>query len=673
MTTIRQISGDSAAFDDELAGSRPSRCAGRWAIVGRMHTLTSRGLWAAVLAAALTTPLRAQTFDLAVDATDLDRRVLRVQQRVPVDGPGPLTLRYARYLPGGHGPYGDVTRLAGLTVQAGGQRLPWRRQAGDPFAFVLDVPAGVSSLEVAFQYLSPVRGSGERVSVTPRLLGVEWETVLLYQDGRPVADQRVRTRLRLPAGWQEASALRGPDGQRARPDAQGWHAFGEVSVETLVDAPLFAGPHLERHALDAPGARQPVTLALLADSPAALRASPAQLQAHRALVQQLDRLFGGQRPFRHYEAMLALSDEFGGMGLEHHESSENALRPDYFEDWAAAIRGRELLPHEMVHAWNGKAHRPADLLTPDYHQVMGTSMLWVYEGLTEYWGHVLAARAGLSTPAQAMDRLAFNLAEVQARAGRAWRPLADTQIDPAIGPGHSREWEDQQRNSDYYDEGLLLWLEADLLIREKSAGQRSLDDFARAFFGRAAAHHADGSPRARPYTEDALFAALAAVQPLDWRGFFRARLDQPGRAAEGALAHSGWRLAWATEESAFQQRERGWDGESGTERPQNLAHSLGLRVTADGAITQVFWGSPAFDAGLSKGMKLLAVGDWAYTAARLDEALAAARQGEPLQLLVKDGDRYRRVSPDGRGGARHPRLERLEKAPDRLAAVYRPR
>jgi predicted metalloprotease with PDZ domain len=288
----------------------------------------------------------------------------------------------------------------------------------------------------------------------------------------------------------------------------------------------------------APG-RPPVSLTVMADRAAGLAASADQLAAHRALVQQADRLFGGQRPFRQYDWLLALSDEFGGMGLEHHESSENALRPDYFRDWDDAIRGRELLAHEYVHAWNGKALRPADLLTPDYHQPMGTSMLWLYEGLTEYWGHVLAARAGLSTSEQAMDRLSTTVAEVQARAGRRWRPLADTQIDPAIGPGHTREWEDHQRLQDYYDEGLPLWLEADLAIRQASGGQRSLDDLARRLHGVAPGRHADGSIRPRACTEDELFAALAAVQPLDWRRFFRERLDQPGRDAAQALAASG--------------------------------------------------------------------------------------------------------------------------------------
>lgn len=612
---------------------------------------------------------------LAVDATDLDHRLLRVQQTVPLApsaAPRPLALRYARYLPGGHGPYGDVTRLAGLDIRAGGQRLPWRRDSADPFTFVVEVPAGTAELALSFQYLAPVRGSGERISMTRELLGIEWETVLLYPAGPAVHTLRLQPRLKLPAGWRQVSALRWPDGQPAQSGPDGWTLFREVSVETFVDSPLFAGAHAKVVPLDPPGAARPVQLTLLGDEAAPLQAATAQLDSHRALVAQADALFGGMRPFRHYDLMLALSDDFGGVGLEHHESSENALRPDYFRDWDKSIRGRELLAHEFVHAWNGKHRRPADLATPDYHQPMGNRLLWVYEGLTEYWGHVLAARAGLSTPEQARDRLANVAADAAARRGRGWRPLQDTVNDPAVGPGPSREWEEWQRSLDYYDEGQLLWLEADLLIRQLSQGRRSLDDFARAFFGGALRTREDGSPAPTPYTEDEVYAALQTVQPNDWRAFFRQRLDGVGQPPTW-LQHSGWRLAWAEAESDFQANERGWDGESGTERPQNLVYSLGLRVIGDGTLTQVFWDSPAFRAGLTKGMELLAVNDRAYRAERLEAAIRASADGRaPLRLLVKDGDLYRTVNVDWTGGLRYPKLERVTGEPDRLGVIYRP-
>lgn len=648
-----------------------------------MHHRTCFSILALCLAAALAGPAAAEApagpMSVAVDATDLDRRILRVQQTIPLDaqaGARRVALRYARYLPGGHGPYGDVTRLAGLEIRAGAQRLPWQRDSADPFTFVVEVPANATALDLSFQYLAPVPGSSERASVTRGLLGVEWETVLLYPAGPAAHALRLQPRLKLPAGWRHVSALRAPDGGHAQAGADGWVRFRELSVETFVDSPLFAAPHARAVPLDAPGAAQPVVLTVLSDEPAALKASEAQLAAHRAIARQADALFGGARPFRQYDLMLALSEQFGGLGLEHHESSENGLGTDYFRDWADAIRGRELLTHEYVHAWNGKHRRPADLATPDYHAPMGNRLLWVYEGLTEYWGHVLAVRAGLTTPEQARDRLAQVVAEYAARSGRAWRPLRDTTNDPAIGPGPHREWEDWQRSFDYYSEAQLVWLEADLLLRQQSGGKRSLDDFARAFFGMPVARRADGSPAPTTYTEDDVVAALNAVQPHDWRGFFAARLDRPGAPAEWLRA-SGWRLAWLGEESDFQANERGWEGENGDERPQNLAFSLGLRVTSDGKLTEVFWDGPAFHAGLTKGMTIVAVNERAYKPERLEDAIRAAADGQQprgaLNLLVKDGEHYRTVALDWRGGLRYPALERVGAEPDRLGAVYRPR
>jgi len=611
---------------------------------------------------------------LKVDATDLDHRVLRVQQTVPVAQPGQrLTLFYARYLPGGHGPYGNVTPLAGLNIHAGPQRLAWTRDPADPYAFQVDVPAGATRLDLSFQYLAPVKAGGDRLSITRALLGVEWETVLLYPAGPGAEGIRVQPSLRLPAGWQAAGALRNAQGEPATAGPDGWLHYAPVSLETLIDSPLFAGPHSQRVALDAPGTTRPATLTLFADEPTQLAASPAQLDAHRALLLQATRLFGS-RPWRHYDQLLALSDEFGGIGLEHHESSENGLRPDYFKDWDKAIRGRELLPHELAHAWNGKLRRPADLATPHYNVPMGTSLLWVYEGQTEFWGHVLAARAGLSTPEQARDRLAWTAAEAQARSGRAWRSLQDTTTEPQLGPGHTPEWEDWQRSSDFYSEGLLLWLDVDARLRELSGERRSLDDFARRFFGVSPAQRADGSPAPLPYVFDDVVQALNAVQPADWAAFLRERLDRLDTPPLDALTRAGWRLDWSDKESSFASNERGWSGPSGTERPQDLAFSLGLRVTSEGKLDQVFWHSPGFNAGLAPGMLLLAVNGRGYKPERLEAAISANREGQaPIQLLVKDGDHYRTVTLDWRGGLRYPQLVRVAGTPDRLAALYRPR
>lgn len=614
------------------------------------------------------------TIELAVDATDLDHRVQRVVQRIPVAGAGRLTLLYPRWLPGTHGPSGDVGSLAGLRIQAGApagtRTLRWTRDDVDPFAFHVEVPEGVRALELSFEHLGALNSSNGRVTMTPQVLGVQWNQVLLYPAGVFAKGITVAARVRLPAGWQQASALRDADGRWPVQDAQGWVRFRPVSLETLVDSPLFAGRHARRIELDPPGTPRPVALNLVADSADQIEPSDAQLAAHRALVTQADRLFGA-RHWRQYDFLLSISDAFGGIGLEHHESSENGVRSGYFKDWDKAIRSRELLPHEYVHSWNGKFRRPADLWTPQFNVPMRASLLWVYEGMTQYWGHVLAARAGLSTPEQARDRLAHVAASLDARRGRIWRNLQDTTQEAVIGSRRQKTWRDWQRGVDYYDEATLIWLDADTLIREKTGGTRSLDDMARAFFGIPTQTHADGSMRPVTYTFDDVVAALTRVAPHDWATFLRERLDShgPGAPLDG-LARSGWRLAWAETPSSFARNADGGSGDTGRERPADFVYSVGLAVLANGRIDSVAWDSPAFQAGLAPGMTVVAVQMEAYQEPRLAAAITAAKGGAPIELLVRDGDRFRQVRLDWRGGLRYPRLERVEGTPDRLGPIY---
>ncbi len=616
------------------------------------------------------------TITLAVDATDLDRRVLRVQQSLPVARPGRLTLLYPRWLPGTHGPWGDAGTIAGLQVSAAGQTITWSRDTVDPFAFHVDVPAGATALQIEFQQLTPLTRSEGRNTVTRQILGVQWNQVLLYPSGHYASAIRVQPRVRLPAGFQQASALRDTAGLVPGADRDGWVHFAPVSLETLVDSPLFAGRHARRIELDPSGTARAVALNLVGDSPEQIEATPVQIAAHRALVEQADKLFG-VRPWRRYDFLLAISDHFGGIGLEHHESSENGVRTGYFKDWDKAIRSRELLPHEYVHAWNGKFRRPLDLWTPQYNVPMRNSLLWVYEGMTEYWGHVVAARAGLTSAEQARDRLAQVAAAYDAQPGRRWRNLQDTTNESTLASGRDRPWRDWQRGrGDYYAEAVLLWLDADTLIREKSGDTRSLDDFARAFFGVAVTTHPDGSILPAAYTFEQIVAALDAVLPYDWAGFLRQRLEGhgPGAPLDG-LARGGWKLAWAEQESSFAKNADGWGGESGRERPQDFRHSSGLSVFSNGRIDSVAWDGPAFKAGVAPGATLVAVNSDAYKGDLLAAAITAAKDGNaPIELLLRDADRYRSVTVDWRGGLRYPRLERsAPDAPDRLARIYQAR
>jgi predicted metalloprotease with PDZ domain len=597
--------------------------------------------------------------NVEVDATDLARKILRVRQTLPVK-PGPLTLLYPRWLPGTHGPYGEASELAGLKVHAGERVLAWQRDTVDPYAFHLQVPAGVDTLALEFQYLSPTDKDGGRVVVTPQMLNVQWAAVVLYPAGYEVSGIPFSARLKLPPGWQAGTALRG----QAQPD--GWWQYEPVSLETLVDSPVFAGRHFRRVALDPAGAARPVVLNLVADTPQQLKASEAQLDAHRALVTQADKLFGA-RHFRHYDFLLSLSDTMGGIGLEHHESSENGVGPDYFKDWDKAAGPRDLLPHEYTHSWNGKFRRPADLWTPDYNTVpMRNSLLWLYEGQTQYWGRVLAARSGLVAPELARDGLAQAAAWAELRSGRAWRNLQDTTNEGTLGArGHHKAWRDWQRSVDYYDEATLIWLDADTLIREQSQGRRSLDDFARAFFGME-----DGRVQPLTYTFDDIVKTLAAVWPHDWARFLRERLDTHERAPLDGLARSGWRLVYTEEQSENAKADEEHDKEA------DFRYSIGLSVSTeeDAAIKGVRWHSPAFEAGVAPGARLLAVNGVAYKRERLAEAITAAKDGgAPIELLLRDGEQFRSVRIDYRGGLRYPKLQRIDGTPDRLSAILAPR
>jgi predicted metalloprotease with PDZ domain len=596
---------------------------------------------------------------LEVDATDVDRKILRVRQQLPVKA-GALTLLYPRWLPGTHGPYGNAGQLAGLQLRAGDRRIEWQRDPVDVNAFHVQVPAGVEQLSVEFQYLSPTNKDAGRVTMTPQMLNVDWETVLLYPAGYETGGISVAPRLKLPEGWQAGTALRG------QAEAGGWWRYEPVSLETLVDSPVFAGRHFERVPLDAPNASRPVVLNLVADTDEQLKASESQWEAHRALVAQADKLFGA-RHFRHYDFLLSLSDTMGGVGLEHHESSENGTKPNYFKEWDKNVAWRELLPHEYTHSWNGKFRRPADLWTPDYNTVpMRDSLLWVYEGQTQYWGRVLAARSGLVNVELEREGLAQAAASAEYRTGRAWRNLQDTTNEALMGAaGEHKQWHDWQRGYDYYDESALFWLDADTLIREQSHGKRSLDDFARAFFGVD-----DGRVQPLTYTFEDVVKTLDAVWPHDWARFLRERLDNHERPPLEGLARSGWKLVYTEKES---ENAKAIDEEH---KFSDFFYSLGLRISTedDNEVKQVRWDGPAFRAGVAPGVKLLAVDGWGYKPERLASAITAAKtSGRPIELLLRDGEQFRSVRIDYRDGLRYPKLERIEGTPDRLSQILAPR
>ena len=611
------------------------------------------------------------TIALTVDATDVERRIFRVVETLPVQ-PGHLVLLYPQWLPGTHSPSARLDQFAGLTCGDGTPtgRIPWTRDPLNVWAFHFDIAAGASRMVCTFEFLSPLDAAQGREVMTPAIVGVQWNQVLLYPASYDASRIRFEPTLVLPPGFSYASALETGDPSNAA--TGGTLAFRPVTLETLVDSPLFAGRFLRTFDLD-PGASgaggPPVRLNVVADREASLDAKPDQIDAHRRLVQQADRLFGS-RHFAHYDFLLALSDQFGGIGLEHHQSSENGVKPNYFTDWKASASSRSLLPHEYAHSWNGKFRRPADLATPNFNVPMQDSLLWVYEGQTQYWGNVLAARSGLVEPALAREWQAAVAAQYDARAGRDWRNLQDTTNQPIVGGRADTDWTDRVRGADYYDEMDLVWLDVDTKIRELSNDRRSLDDFARAFFGVE-----NGRLQVLPYTFDDVVATLSRVQPYDWTTMLRARLDGhgPGAPLDG-LARSGWKLVFDDRENDYLKAA------SAARRVVGFAYSLGFDVTTDGGrsggsrITNLRWNGPGFAAGLTGHMTIVAVDGRGYTAELLKEAVVANRDGkQPIELIVRSGDYYRTVRIDYRDGLRYPHLVRIDRTPDRLSAIFAPR
>ncbi|MDP1738682.1 MAG: peptidase M61 [Caulobacter sp.] len=588
---------------------------------------------------------------LTVDATDLDRRIFRVKQTIPVSKAGPMVLLYPQWLPGKHGPRGELEKVAGLTITAGGKPVRWVRDPVEVYAFHVIVPEGAQALELAFQFLSATAPDQGRVVVTREMLNLQWNSTAFYPAGWYTRQIRIEPTVILPKGWDFGVAL---DVAKRDGDAT---TFAPVSFETLVDSPMFAGRYFRQIDLD-PGGRSPVRLNIVADRLELLEISDEQIQKHRNLVIQADRLFGA-RHFDRYDFLLALTDRLGGIGLEHHRSSENQVEPAYFTEWDRMAPERNLLPHEYTHSWNGKFRRGADLWTPDFSTPMRDSLMWVYEGQTQYWGYVLGARSGLVSRQDTLDAIAGTAAAYEYRVGRQWRALEDTTSDPIISARKPKGWLSWQRNEDYYSEGQLIWLDVDTLIRERTGGKKSLDDFARGFFGVN-----DGSWTPLTYQFDDVVAALNAVTPYDWAGFLRTRLEGHGPAPLDGLARGGYRLVWKDKPNAFAKA-----GESLYKRT-DLTYSIGLSLNSGGNVIGVQWDGPAFKAGLTVGMQVVAVNGETWSAGRLKDMVTAARDGAaPIELIVKSGEQYRVVRLAWTGGLRFPHLERIEGTPDRLGEI----
>ena len=615
------------------------------------------------LAATLVVFGAAQGADLTVrlDARQIARKHVHTDLTLAVKGGGPLTLVYPKWIPGEHGPTGPLDTLVGLTIRANGQALTWRRDPLEMYAILVNVPAGVTHLEIGMDSGLPV-DSGDFTAgpaSSAQVAVVSWNQFVLLPKGRDAATLSTEASLIPPPDWKLTSAL------ALKPQADGSVQLEGATLARLIDSPVQLG-RFARHielAGSAPFPELKHTISLVADSEEAMAVPDDFAAGYGRLVAQAGMLFG-TRMYRHYTWILTLSDHVAHFGLEHHESSDDRVDENSLSDVPLREGVAELLAHEYVHSWNGKYRRPAGLLSPDYQKPMDGSLLWVYEGMTEFWGTVLPVRSGLVTPESYRERLASLAGFYDIQTGNRWRPLGDTAVAAQILYSAPNAWSISRREVDYYEASEFLWLNVDAELRARSGGKASIDDYTKRFYAGAG-----GAPALKPYLEADVYSTLASVVVADWRALIHRHLDSLGPAAllEG-LKSAGWQLTYtAARNSYVDTREK-------RTKTSHREWSIGMIIDDKSTILETVEDRAAAKAGAGPGMKILAVNGHKYSVEVLDAALVAAQASrQPIEILVENGDYYRVLSVSYFDGPRWPHITRIEGQPDVLGEVLKAR
>ena len=595
---------------------------------------------------------------ITADLTDAPRKLIHAAMTIPVT-PGPLTLLYAKWIPGEHEPDGPIDNLAGLFITANGQPVRWTRDEVNMYAIHLTVPAGVSQLDVKDDFLAtaPATGFSAGASTSANLAVLSWNELVLYPAGhKDDADIYVQPSVILPAGWKYGTALTKTGGDDTHVD------FSAVSLEQLIDSPLLSGRYFVEFPL-APEVTPKHYLDVAADGPEDLNLSQDTVNAASNLVRET----GAAYKSRHYESyhfLVTASDQVAHFGLEHHQSSDDRVPEKTFVDPNLLLLSADLLPHEFTHSWNGKYRRPAGLATGNYEDPMIGSLLWVYEGLTNYMGNVLAARSNLETAAQYRDYLADDVAMLDARPGRTWRDLQDTATGAQFLYEAGGGWDNWRRSTDYYQEGDLVWLDVDTTIRKLTNDKKSLTDFLGIFEGLGG----NTAPKVVPYHFDDVVKALNQVVPYDWAGFLKERLTSLSpHAPMGGLENGGYKLVYTDQPNDVSQAMAAATGST------SAWWSLGMNVTSDGHIDDVLVGSVADKARLGPGMQIVAVNGRQFAGSLLNDAITAAKGNQdPIQLIVVNTGVYRIVGLDYHDGLRYPHLQKVDGSPDYLDEILKP-
>ncbi len=601
---------------------------------------------------------------LSVDISDNARRIANVHEEIPVEkGAKELILLYPQWIPGNHSPTGPISKLGGIVTTVDGQRVQWIRDRVNVYAFHVPLTVTAKSVGLDFQYLTPVKKTEGRIEVSNEIADLAWNEVLMYPAGYFSRDIPFDTTLKLPDGWKYATAL------ETTAEKGSTISFKTTPLNTLVDSPLYGGVNFKRIDLS-PSATDIVHLDVFADAPEDLEITPDELAAHKKLALEADKLYGSHH-YDHYDFLLLLSDKVGGVGLEHHQSSEDGHGAKYFTDWAAGVGGVDLLGHEYTHSWDGKFRRPADLWTPNFNVPMRDDLLWVYEGMTQYFGNVLTARAGMRTPEETRDVFARVAAGFEISPSRTWRPLVDTTNQPTVSQRSPVTWVSWQRPEDYYTEGELIWLDADTKIRELTNNQKSLDDFAKLFYGVY-----NGSYITFTYHFEDVVKALNTVAPFDWDTFLKTRVyDLHPSVPEDGFTRGGYKLVYTDTPAKWVEKAEAANGygDFSTSLGFSIGSARGVNTGSAGAIGSVWWNSPAFKAGVTPDMELLSVNGTVYSAAVLKKAIVnAEKNAKPIELLFNRGDKVVTLAIDYHGGLRYPSLQRVEGSPARLDDIFAP-
>ncbi|VTR91050.1 peptidase m61 : Peptidase M61 domain-containing protein OS=Gloeobacter kilaueensis JS1 GN=GKIL_2590 PE=4 SV=1: Peptidase_M61: PDZ [Gemmata massiliana] len=599
----------------------------------------------------------AQNIELSVDAAEVSRKVIHVREVIPT-APGPIALHYPKWIPGRHRPVGQIANVTEFRVRAGGKAIDWKRDDADPFTINCMVPDGATSIEVNFDLLLAAGAEGGAMFMTvasPKVMTMNWNDVLVYPKLAKPLDLTFDATVKLPEKWKYGTAL------VPREEKDGRVAFKEATLETLIDSPLLAGENVRIVPIGAGQEGQRHRVVLACDSPDGLEVPEATLKAWNKLPGEAAALFGPAKPYRDYTFLLGLSNHIPRAGIEHHQSSDNRLAELALVKAGERKAAATLFPHEFVHSWNGKFRRPADMIMPDYQKPQQTRLLWVYEGLTNYLGWLLAARSGLLTAEDARDYLAMTAARMTNVKARGWRPLDDTAAAASTLFDATGSWRSARRAVDFYDEGTLLWLEVDVLIRTQTKGAKSIDDFCAAFFG-----NGTGTPVVRGYNLENVIDTLNAVAERDWKAYFARRVEVPAETPplEG-ITEGGWKLSYTEKPTdLFTTME-------GLAKGVNLTDSVGFAVSGEGLVGDIVPNSAAAKAGLAPGMKLIAVNGRRFATDNLKTAVAATKTGGKLELLAESGDFFKTHALDYKDGARYPRLEKAEGKTDVLAEVIK--